>query len=94
VRAVGGGAVVETDGPVVARSLGLLAKAALRFGELDEVTWTVAGRDLMLSPVTSAAAPVVDGADRRDLGALVARSALEALGASVALDGETLRVRI
>jgi signal transduction histidine kinase len=94
VRVVGEGAVVETDGTVVARALGWLASAALRFGELDEVTWTVAGRDLALAPVTRAAAAVVEGGDRRDLGALVALSALEALGASFALDGETLRVRI
>jgi hypothetical protein len=94
VRVVGEGAVVETDGAVVARSLGWIASAALRFGEIEEITWTVAGRDLSLAPVTPAAAPVVEGVDRRDLGALVARTALEALGASVALAGESLRVRI
>ena len=68
--------------------------AALRFGELSLVTWTVNGRELTLTPVTAAAAPVVAGTDPRDLGALVARTAIERLGGSVTVDGESLRVRI
>ncbi len=90
----GTGAILETDALTVSRALTALAVAALRFGELSQVTWRVNGRELTLSPVTSAAAPVVDGSDPRDLGALVARAALERLGGSVAVDGESLRVRI
>ena len=42
--------------------------------------------------MTAAAAPVVTGDDVRDLGSLVARLAIEELGGSFTLDGETLRV--
>ena len=58
------------------------------------MTWAVDGRELTLTPVTAAAAPIVTGADPRDLGALVARTALERLGGSLAVEGESLRVRI
>jgi K+-sensing histidine kinase KdpD len=46
-----------------------------------------AGRDLELAPSAPAATT-------SDVGAIVARAAVEALGGSVELDGETLRVRI
>jgi hypothetical protein len=46
-----------------------------------------AGRDLELAPSAPAATT-------SDVGAVVARAAVEALGGSVELDGETLRVRI
>jgi hypothetical protein len=42
--------------------------------------------------VTAAAAPVVAGEELRDFGSVVARMTVEALGGSLALDGETLRV--
>jgi hypothetical protein len=54
----------------------------------------VEGRTLELAPVTDAAAPIVTGAEVRDLGSLVARYVLEELGGSLELDGETLRVRL
>ena len=94
VAVEGKGAIVETDSVTVSRALGALAVAALRYGELSLVTWTVNGRELTLTPVTAAAAPVVAGTDPRDLGALVARTAIERLGGSVTVEGESLRVRI
>jgi signal transduction histidine kinase len=94
VAVEGTGAIVETDSVTVARALGALALAALRFGELSLVTWTVNGRELTLTPVTAAAAPVVGGTDPRDLGAIVARTAIERLGGSVTIERESLRVRI
>jgi signal transduction histidine kinase len=90
----GTGAIVETDSVTVGRALAALAVAALRFGELSLVTWAVNGRELTLTPVTPAAAQVVAGTDPRDLGALVARTAIERLGGSVTVEGESLRVRI
>ena len=48
----GTGAIVETDSVTVGRALAALAVAALRFGELSLVTWTVNGRELTLTPVT------------------------------------------
>jgi signal transduction histidine kinase len=94
VAVEGTGAIVETDSVTVGRALAALAVAALRFGELSHVTWTVNGRELTLTPVTPAAAPVVAGIDPRDLGSLVARIAIERLGGSVTVEGESLRVRI
>jgi hypothetical protein len=44
--------------------------------------------------VTEAAAPVVTGAELKDLGSLVARLVVEELGGSLELAGETLRVRL
>ena len=58
------------------------------------MTWTVDGRSLALAPVVETAAPVVLGDEIRDLGSLVARIVIEQLGGSLALDGETLRVRL
>jgi hypothetical protein len=44
--------------------------------------------------VTAAAAPVVLGEDLKDLGAAVAVRALRALGGTVELDGDRLRVKL
>jgi signal transduction histidine kinase len=94
IEVIGHGETVETEVAVVTRGLRSFAVAAVRFGPVDRVAWHVDGRTLVLSPVTPAAAPVVAADDVRDLGALVARLAIEELGGSVALDGETLRVRL
>jgi signal transduction histidine kinase len=88
----GSGATVRTDGPAVARALRALSLAAIRFGPVDEVTWTVSGAVLELSPLTDASAPVVAGAEIRDFGALVAREVIETLGGSLAVDDRLLRV--
>jgi signal transduction histidine kinase len=90
----GSGETIETDAAAVSRGLEALAIAAARFGPVPEVTWTVDGRKLELSPVTESAAPVLMGDEIRDLGSLVARSVIEALGGSVELDGETVRVEL
>jgi signal transduction histidine kinase len=94
IEAVGEGVVIETDAESVARSLRSLAVAAIRHGPAELVTWRVAGRTLELSPISAAAAPVVTGAEVRDLGSLVARYVLEELGGSIELDGSTLLVRL
>jgi signal transduction histidine kinase len=94
VSVTGAGTTVETSAEAAGRALGLLAIAALRFGELTEVTWSVEGRDLVLSPLPPSAAALVTGESGRDLGAFVARMTIEALGGSLAVEGETLRVRL
>jgi signal transduction histidine kinase len=93
--AVGGtGVRLETDRGLLVRALAALAAAALRFGQTDAVAWHVEGRELSLSPVEDGAAPVLDGSSPRDLGALVARLAIESLGGSLTVDGASLRVRL
>jgi signal transduction histidine kinase len=92
VTVEGAGEPIETDAVAVSRSLAALALAAIRHGPVEQVTWRVDGRVLALAPVTAAAAPVVTGDEPKDLGALVARIVLEALGGALELDGETFRV--
>jgi signal transduction histidine kinase len=90
VSASGRGEAVMTDAAALQRSLEALAVAAVRYGGLAAVTWTVAGRALRLEKVTAEAAPVVCASEPRDFGSVVARRVIEALGGSVSLDGETL----
>jgi signal transduction histidine kinase len=94
VGAVGSGVLVETDPEAAGRALAALATAALRFGELAEITWQVRGRELTLGPLPGAAGAVVDGSAPRDLGALVARIVIERLGGSLRLAGGSLHVRL
>lgn len=92
IAVVGTGATVETDAEAAAKALRSLALAALRHGPVEQVSFAVDGRTIELAPITPAAAPIVAGEEVRDLGALVARLVLDALGVSIAVDGETLRV--
>jgi signal transduction histidine kinase len=94
VEARGSGAEVETEPEEVARALRSLAVAAARYGGLEQVAWEVDGRELRLSPVVPDAAPVLLGQEVRDLGSIVARLVIEALGGSLELDGDALRVTL
>jgi signal transduction histidine kinase len=94
VMVSGEGATVETDADSLERGIAALAQSALRHGGFDEVTVEVAGTELRISPVTPASAPVVLGVDLRDLGAAVAARLVARLGGSLAVDGETLVVRL
>jgi signal transduction histidine kinase len=60
----------------------------------ERVDVGVEGREVCVSPITPASAPVVLGEDLRDLGAAVAVRLVRALGGSVELDGGVLRVRL
>jgi signal transduction histidine kinase len=90
----GDGVDVEVDVDATRRAVAALARCALRHGGLERVELAVTGEDLRLSPITSASAPVVLGEDLRDLGAAIAVRLLRAQGGSVALDGETLQIRL
>ncbi len=94
VAVSGTGATVRVDPEPAVRSLAALAQSALRHGGLETVELVVEGRELRLGRVTRAAAPVVLGEELRDLGAGVAVRHLRALGATLALDGETLAVSL
>lgn len=94
IEAAGTGETIETDAAAVARGLQALAVAAVRFGPVASVTWTVDGRTLELTPVTASAGPVLMAEEIRDLGSIVARVVIETLGGSLELDGETLRVAL
>lgn len=88
----GTGEAIETDVGAVRRSLELLARCAAVHGSVPRVTWEVDGRRLRLTPLQGDAIDVVTGESPRDLGALVARLAIEALGGTLAVDGDALLV--
>ena len=92
VRGPGGRASGDAD--ALPRAVSALARCALRHGGLERVTVTAAGPELRIEPITPSSAPVVLGDDLRDLGAAVAVRLIDALGGSVALDGEVLLVRL
>ena len=91
--ATGKGSSVEVDVEPVARALASLARAASRHGGV-EVSTSVAGREVSISPIVEDAGPIVLGDDPRDLGAAVAVRIVRALGGEVALDGDRLVVTL
>jgi signal transduction histidine kinase len=94
VRVNGSGGDVRVDVEATRRGIAALAQAALRHGGLDEVEVEADGATVTIRPVTEASGPVVTGADLRDLGAAVAVLLVEALGGSVALDGNAVLVQL
>jgi signal transduction histidine kinase len=94
IAVTGRGETVSTAPEAVSAALERLAIAALRYGDVPAVTWTVTGRTLILDPLAAAAAPVVEGSSPRDLGALVARMVIEALGGTVGIEEGSLRVEL
>jgi signal transduction histidine kinase len=92
VRVEGEGAPVHVEPEATERGVSALVQAALRHGGLDEVAVRVRGPVLEVTPITPSSAQVVLAEDLRDLGAAVAVSLLHALGGSLAVEGETLRI--
>jgi hypothetical protein len=90
----GEGAAVTVDPEATKRSVSALVQCALRHGGLEHVDVVADGQELRVSPITPASAPVVLGEDLRDLGAAVAVMHVGWLGGSVAVDGETLTIRL
>ena len=94
VRAGGKGATVSVDLEATERAVTALARCALRHGGVELVEVTANGPELTITPITPASAPVVLGQDLRDLGAGVAVRLVTALGGSVDVEDEVLRVRL
>jgi signal transduction histidine kinase len=94
VNVSGNGAVVETDIESIDRGVSALVQCALRHGGLQSVDVVVRGEQIDVSPITPASRPVVLGEDLRDLGAAVAVQVIRRLGGDVAVEGETLTVRL
>jgi len=90
----GDGAEVQVDVEAIQRGISALAQAALRHGGLEQVELRVTGATLAISPVTSSSGPVLLGQELRDLGAAVAVTVILALGGSVAVDGDSLTVKL
>jgi signal transduction histidine kinase len=94
VSVSGSGASVDVDVEATQRGVAALAQAALRHGGLEQVDVRVDGAEIAISPVTASSGPVLLGDELRDLGAAVAVSVIRALGGSVAVDGDTLAVKL
>jgi len=90
----GTGGTVRIDAEATNRGFSALVECALRHGGLEQVDVSAEGAELRVAPVTAAVRPIILGAELRDLGSAVAVRLVEALGGSVELEGETLRVRL
>jgi signal transduction histidine kinase len=94
VRVGGSGGTVRVDVDATRRAISALVQAALRHGGFDKVECHADGAALTIRPVTAASGPVLLGEDLRDLGAAVAVLLVDALGGSVAMDGDAVVVRL
>ena len=74
-------------------SLSALAEAARRHGGLERITITVDGPLISIAPVVDGAGAIALGEELRDFAAAVGTQVLETSGATVELDGDSLRVR-
>ena len=90
----GSGGTVRVDAEATERAVSALAQCALRHGGLERVEVEAEGQEVAIRPITPSSAPVVLAQDLRDLGAAAAVRLIGALGGSVALDDETLRIRL
>jgi signal transduction histidine kinase len=93
-EARGEGAPARVDPDATERALAGLALAALRHGSLERIELAADGHEVLIGPVTARAAPIVLAHELRDLGAATAVRLVDALGGSVALEGDTLRVTL
>ena len=91
---VGEGATVTVDREPAERARSDLAVCALRHGGVPHVEIRVSGSDVVVAPLKPGAARVILGEELRDFPAAVAPKVVEALGGSVEVDAETLRVRL
>ena len=90
----GTGAAVRVDRDPIERGLAGLALCALRHGALERIELTADGTSVWIEPVTPSCAQIVLGDDLKDLSAATARRVVQALGGSLELEGERLRVRL
>jgi hypothetical protein len=89
----GDGAEVETDPHWATLSLGALSEAVRRHGGLEQVTLTVDGAEVAITPIVGNAGAIAAGQELRDFAAAVAVRVLKACGAAVDLDADALRIR-
>ena len=94
VAVTGEGATVSVEAEATRRAIRQLARAARRHGGLETVQLEVRGAELVIAPITPTARVVVTGEELRELGAAAAVETLRALGASLDVDGERLRIEL
>jgi signal transduction histidine kinase len=91
--ALGRGTPVVVDGDAVERALADLVRAVARHGGVEPAV-TVEAATLTIAPVRDGVAQIALGEDAKDLGAAVAVMLVRALGGSVTVEGEALRVML
>ena len=94
VNVTGRGAPVRVDPEPMARALAQLARAAARFGGHESVSLEVDGRELVLSPLSRSAEPVVLGEEARELAGPAAALLVRALGGELLAREERLVIRL
>jgi len=92
--AEGAGAAVTTDVEAAERVLAAFASCAVRHGAAPSVRLRVDGKTVVVTPVNEPARAVITGEDLKDLGAAAAVRLVEALGGSVELAGDELKVSL
>jgi signal transduction histidine kinase len=94
VAVSGTGADVEVDPVQAERSITAFLVCTLRHGDSDRLACEVDGSELEIGPVSPETGRILLGDDLRDFGAAAARIHLEALGGSVGLERDVLRVSL
>jgi signal transduction histidine kinase len=94
VRVQGEGSPTAVEPGATERSVAAFLTCAIRHGESERLECAVHGREVTITPVSEQSGPILLGEDLRDFGAVAARIHLEALGASVAVEGDALRVEL
>jgi signal transduction histidine kinase len=90
----GEGAAVLVDPEPTERALAQLVRATARYGGHDSVTVTVRGPELLVSPLSRSAVPVLLGEDPRELAAPAAAVLIRALGGGLSSEEERLLIRL
>jgi signal transduction histidine kinase len=94
VNVAGRGALVRVDPEPTVRALSQLARAAARFGGHDIVELEARGVELVISPLSRSAEPVVLGEEPRELAAPAAALLIGALGGELVARDETLVISL
>ena len=94
LNVAGRGALVLVDPEPAVRALSQLARAAARFGGHDSVSLDVAGAELVLTPLSRSARPVVLGEEPRELAAPAAALLIRALGGELEARDDDLLIRL
>lgn len=94
VNVTGQGTPVRVDPDPTVRALAQLARAAARFGGHESVSVDVRGSELLVSPLSRAAQPVVLGEEPRELAAPAAALLIRALGGGLEARDESLVIRL
>jgi len=94
VEVTGRGAPVLVDGEPTTRALAQLVRATARFGGHESIALDVDGPELVLSPLSRTAQPVVLGEEARELAAPAAALLIRALGGELQARDDRLIIRL